>query len=209
MGLRKIFILVLALAVMLTTFMVESLFFRTRVLNVSAVEAVDDIGVYWDENCSMSVHSISWGVLSPGEVKKVVVYVRNEGNESFTLVLTPINWNPDNASRYLIFSWSCEDNRIGVGNVVKVTQSLLVSPYTKGITDFSFDIVFDVRRYFVSDVNGDGQVEMLDIFIIINAFMSQPGGSGWNPLADINKDDVIDILDLILVIKDFGRIWEH
>jgi len=59
--LRKTFIPVLVLVLLLTILLVEYLFFRTRVLNVSAVEAVDDIGVYWDENCSMSVYSISWG----------------------------------------------------------------------------------------------------------------------------------------------------
>jgi len=188
--------------------MVEFFFFRTRVLNVSAVEAVDDVGVYWDENCSMSVYSISWGVLSPGELKKVVVYVRNEGNESFALVLTPINWNPENASCYVKFSWNCEDNRIETGKVSKVTQSLHVSPYTRGITNFSFEIIFEIRKYLLTDINRDGIVDVYDAVTICVAYGSTPKDSKWNPDADLYKDDVIDIFDVTLVLKDYGKTWE-
>lgn len=206
---RKTFIPVLVFILLLTTFMVKFFFSRTSVPNVSAVEAVDDIGVYWDENCSISVHSISWGVLSLGEVEKVVVYVRNEGNESLSLVLTPTNWNPENASHYLDFSWSCQENRIEVGKVVKVTQSLIVSPYARGITDFSFDIIFEAGKYFLSDVNGDGIVDIFDLLAVCIAYESTPKDSKWNPDTDLNKDGIIDILDVVLVLKDYGKTWDH
>lgn len=209
MGLRKTFIPVLVLVLLSTIYMVEFSFFRTRVLNVSAVEADDDIGVYWDENCSMNVYSISWGALSPGDVKKVGVYVRNEGNESFSLVLTTTNWNTENASRYLSFSWSCEDNKIEVGRVVKVTQSLRVSHYTRGITDFSFDIIFETGKYLLADVNMDGVVDIVDVVIVSAAYRSTPKDPNWNPDADFNKDSVIDIVDVMLVVEDYGKTREH
>lgn len=208
MELRKTFIPVLVLVLLLTIFLVEFLFFRTHVLNVSAVEAVDDVGVYWDEKCSMSVYSVDWEVLSPGEVKKVVVYVRNEGSKSFTLVLTPTNWNPENASRYLDFSWSCEDNRIEVDEVVKVTQSLHVSPYTRGLTNFSFDIIFEIRKYLLSDVNRDGVVDIFDAVTVCLAYGSTPEDSKWNPDADLYKDGIINMYDAIIVLNDLGKTWE-
>jgi hypothetical protein len=207
--LRKTFIPVVVLVLLLAIFMAKFFFFRTSVRNVSAVEAVHDIGVYRDENCSTSVYSISWGVLSPGEVKEVVVYVRNEGNESFSLVLTPTNWNPGNASRYLIFSWSCGDDRIGVGDVVKVKQRLLVCPYTKGITDFIFDIIFDARKYFLSDVNKDGIVDMTDVAIVCMMYGYTQNDSKWNPDADLNKDGKVEMRDISLVARDYGKAWEH
>lgn len=209
MELRKTFIPVLVVVLLLTIFMVKFFFFRTSVRNVSAVEAVDNIGVYWDENCSMSVHSIHWGVLSLGEVEKVVVYVRNEGNESFSLVLTSMNWIPENASGYLNFSWSCEENRIEVGKVVKVTQSLIVSPYTRGITNFSFDIIFEIRQYLLSDVNRDGVVDIRDVVAVCVAYGCTPKDSKWNPDTDLNKDGIINLLDFILIVKDYGKAWEH
>ena len=210
MELRKAFVSVLVIVVVLTIFMVEFLFFGTRVLNVSAVEAVDDIGVYWDENCSTRVYSISWGVLSPGEVKEVVVYVRNEGSESFPLFLTPMDWNPESACRYLFFSWRlCEDRagaRIEVGEIVEVTQSLLVSPYTRGITDFSFGIIFDRSPSTIpGDVNGDRKVDGKDIAIMTEALLSSVGQPGYVPYADVNCDGRIDGKDIAIACKHFGQ----
>ena len=192
------------IAVLLAMFMVEFLFLGGSVHNVSAVKAVDGLAVYWDENCSMRVYSIDWGNLSLGEFREIVVYVRNEGNESFLLVLTPNNWNPENVSRYLDFSWSCGDKRVGVRQVVEVTQSLLVSPYTRGVSDFSFDIIFAPA---VTDINRDGIVNMRDVAIVSRAYGSSAEDPIWNPDADLNRDGVIDISDVALVAYDFGKTW--
>jgi len=201
--------LTLPLIVLLTVCMIEFLFFRTPVLNVSAVETADQIEVYWNENCSLRVNSIDWGVLSPDEVKKVVVYVRNEGNESFLLVLTPANWNPQNASRYLSFSWSYKDDIIGAGEVVKVTLSLYVSSHTRGISNFSFDIIFETRKYFLGDINKDGVVDLYDAVILSVAYGSTPSSPNWNPNADINSDKIIDIYDAVILVSDYGKQWRY
>lgn len=195
----------LTLILVLTIVVVKLLFSGTTVFSVSAVETANDVGVYWDASCSSRVYSIDWGVLSPGEVKKVVVYVRNEGNESFILVLMPANWNPKGASHYLNLSWSCERDWIDVGKVVEVTQTLFVSPYIKEISNFSFDIVFEGRKHFLGDLNTDGDVNMIDVAIVAIAFDSKPGDKRWNPNADLNRDGVINMLDIALVVKDFGK----
>ena len=51
---------------------------------VTAVEAEGSVGVYWDPAVTNSCRSIYWGQLSPGSRKTVVVYLKNEGNESFS-----------------------------------------------------------------------------------------------------------------------------
>ena len=56
------------------------------------------------------------------------------------------------------------------------------------------------------DVNGDGQVDVLDLLIVAAAFNSVPGSPGWNPDADLNQDSIVDILDLVLVGLDFGKL---
>lgn len=53
------------------------------------------------------------------------------------------------------------------------------------------------------DVNGDGKVDMLDISIIIDAFLSSPGQPNWNSDADINSDNSIDMLDVSIAIDHF------
>jgi hypothetical protein len=179
----RAFALVLVLVVGLTIFVVEFLFPRTNIPNVSAVITTQDIGTYWDKNCSLRVYSIDWGSLSPGEVKEVGIYVRNEGTGPFFLVLGPINLNPENAFDYLKFSWSSEarplnisraSNLIGVGEVAKVTQSLFVHPYIKGISSFSFDLLFEAKIYAPMNLQGDfdedGDIDSVDRIYMAKAY---------------------------------------
>lgn len=168
----------------------ELMFFKGPVPNVSGVETLEDIGVYWDENCSLRVHSIDWGILSPGEVREVVVFVRNEGNESFLFILRPENWVPENASDYLSFSWSCEDNKIEVGEVVKVTQNLFVSPVITGISNFSFDIVF---------------MHLCDPFTFLRAYGSSIEDPNYKAEADFDRDGDIDAFDFSIFRVNYGK----
>jgi len=57
----------------------------------------------------------------------------------------------------------------------------------------------------VGDVNGDGMVDIQDIYIVILAYDSYPGHPRWNPNADLNNDSRIDISDIYLVILNFGQ----
>jgi len=202
---RKTLALLLVPAVLLMILAGGSLLFRHSLPNVSAVETPKGIGVYWNESCSQTVYSVDWGILSPSAVKEIAVWVRNEANESFVLVLTPTNWNPLNASRYLSFSWLCQDNVVGAGGVVKVMLRLHVSPSVQGISGFSFDIVLEAREYFLGDLNKDGVVDSVDLGIFSWAFGSTPNDSRWNPNADLNNDAIIDSSDLTILAADWGK----
>lgn len=191
---------------MLAICIVDFSFFRLSVRNVSAVETLNGIEVYWDENCSRKVYSIDWGVISLGDVERVMVYVWNKGNKSFPLAIISANWNPENASRYLRFFWSCQDAIVGVDRVVKVTLSLYVSPYTIGISDFSFDIIF--FETILADVNRDGWVDMDDIGLIGLAYGAYPGHPEWNPNYDVNSDDFIDMTDIGIACLHYGETME-
>lgn len=57
------------------------------------------------------------------------------------------------------------------------------------------------------DISGDRTVDMLDISIIIYAFMTTPNNQQWNPLADVNKDNMVDMADLTLTIQNFMKTW--
>lgn len=193
----------LLLVLMLAIIDVNFLPFETNFLKVSGTETYA-IEVYWDANCSSRAYSIDWGVLRLSEVKKVVVYVVNRRNESFILFLTTVNWNPKNASRYLNFSWSVKDDRVEAGEIAEVIQTLSVSPFTMGISNFGFDIVFEGRKY-LGDINGDMTVNILDLARAARAYGSTPQDSRWDAFADLNNDYIINILDLALAAKDFGK----
>jgi hypothetical protein len=167
----------------------EFVFFKGPVANVSAVETLEDIGVYWDENCSLRVYSIDWGILSPGEAEEVVAFVRNEGNESFLFILRPQNWVPENASNHLRFSWSCDDSKVEVGEAVRVTLALLVSPNITGISDFSFDIVF---------------MHLCDLFTFFKAYGSSIDDPNYAPEADFDRDGRIDAFDFSIFRVNYG-----
>jgi PKD repeat protein len=57
----------------------------------------------------------------------------------------------------------------------------------------------------LGDINGDGQVNIVDITIVAAAFNSQPGMLSWNPAADLNNDKTVNILDLAMVAKEYGN----
>lgn len=208
MGTRKKFASFMVLAVLLAVFVVEFLFPRTAIPNASAVETTQDVGVYWDRSCSLAVYSIDWGVLSPGELKEVVVYVRNEGVTPFLLIIKPTNLNPGNVFEYLRVSWACESKLIEVGEVVQVTHRLLVYPYTRGISSFSFGIVFEEGTSILGDLNLDGVVDGRDLTLFIACYkgLTSPEtmyladlGGGTSPQFFV-CDGVVDDSDLTLFL---------
>jgi parallel beta-helix repeat protein len=56
-----------------------------------------------------------------------------------------------------------------------------------------------------TDLNKDGTVDILDIFIVARAFHSKLGDANWKPIADLDHNDQIDILDIFRVARDFGK----
>lgn len=57
---------------------------------------------------------------------------------------------------------------------------------------------------FVGDLNGDWQVNIVDLSIIAKAFDSTLGDARWNQNADLKQDEVINIVDITIAAKAFG-----
>jgi len=203
---RALYLLVV-LALLLTVSIVESLHYRNSIFNASAVETMGTINVYWDRYCRRKVSSIDWGTLTPGQTINLTVYVRNEGTELIRIIETPTNWNPTTASQYLSFAWTPNKEKIAAGEVVRITQTLYVATNIKGISSFSFDIVFQGVEYLQGDINKDGVVDGKDVSIFAKAFNSTPQDPNWNPDADLNKDGVVDGQDAAILSKDYGKPW--
>jgi hypothetical protein len=55
------------------------------------------------------------------------------------------------------------------------------------------------------DLNLDGTVNILDLGILAEAFLSYPNHPRWNPTADIDKNKVVNIIDAVLIGKHFGQ----
>lgn len=107
--------------------------------NVGAVKAIG-VGVYWDQACTNTVTSISWGMIEPGSAVNKTCYIQNEGNSASTLSLQTSNWNPSNATEYIDLIWDYGGQPINPDEVVRVTFTLSVLSSIQNITNFSFDI---------------------------------------------------------------------
>jgi hypothetical protein len=82
---------------------------------------------------------------------------------------------------------------------------LVVSLGTIGISNFSFDITFEGRKYYQGDANKDGVVDLLDIVMVALAFDSKQGSPNWNVNADLDKNGIVDIFDIATVGIDLGK----
>jgi len=191
-------LLVLLLAVLLAMYLLRYTALRSPA-SVSAVETVGNMGVYWDSRCLGKVYSVDWGVLHLGETKETVVYVQNEGNESFYLSLTTASWSPSSASSSLRFSWNPRGIRIQANEVATITLDLHVSGSVYQTTSFVFNMIFAGSEYLFGDLNKDNAVDTKDYIILRHALPSSPGKPNWNPDADLNKDGVIDVRDFQII----------
>jgi hypothetical protein len=67
---------------------------------------------------------------------------------------------------------------------------------------------------FVTDLNKDRKVDILDITIVAAVYGSHgpnipnpgdPPSKNWNPTADLDKNNLINIIDITMVAKDYGK----
>jgi hypothetical protein len=114
-----------------------------RIVGRGTVKAVS-VGVFWDSNCTSPVSFIDWGIVEPGSINNVTVYVRNEGNVAANISLATENWNPSSASDYLALSWNYDGRQLNPLEVIQTTLTLSVSSSVQGIESFSFDIIISV-----------------------------------------------------------------
>jgi len=197
---------VLVLMSVLAVLLVSSSFRSFSVPNASAVSVAGSaVGVYWDQAATNSCVSIFWGTLAPGQSRTFVLYVRNEANQSLYYLLLASRWSPVIASQFLGLRWSYDGSKMGVGSVLRVLLTLSVSPLTRGVSDFSFDVVILASPYLFGDVNFDGRVDIRDMAAIVKVFGSSLGSAVWNPSADVNSDGRVDVFDLAVAAKNFGK----
>jgi hypothetical protein len=200
-----------ALAVVVSSIILFAFMFlvtKNNIANVSAVEA-NGVGVYWDSHCTDTVSSIDWGHLTPGSVKNVVVYIRNEVEEPLYLILSTMNWNPSKAFdyNYITLRWDYSGQRTNPSEALKITLILSVNRYIEGISIFSFDIVIIGSQRMPGDVDGDGDVDGSDMRKVILAMFTAPGDTNWNPNADMDYDEDVDGGDQKICQNHMFKSW--
>jgi alpha-tubulin suppressor-like RCC1 family protein len=58
------------------------------------------------------------------------------------------------------------------------------------------------------DLNGDNQISLADLLLLLKAYGSTPNSSNWNPAADLNCDGQVSLTDLLLLLKNYGDVGQ-
>ena len=70
--------------------------------------------------------------------------------------------------------------------------------------DFTILEVF-APEVLAADLNKDGIVSIVDIFIVARAYGTMPEDPNWNQIADLNNDEAINIQDITIVAREYGK----
>lgn len=74
----------------------------------------------------------------------------------------------------------------------------------EGITLASEKVYFTVS--IIGDLNGDGEVDLIDVSLFLQAYGSTSDDPNWNPQADMAyPHGKIDIFDLVTIITHYGE----
>jgi len=57
----------------------------------------------------------------------------------------------------------------------------------------------------LGDLNNDGGVYIVDLYMVAKAYFSNPYDPTWNPIVDLNDDGRINIEDIFVVAKQYGK----
>jgi len=64
------------------------------------------------------------------------------------------------------------------------------------------DIVLKILPH-RADLNEDGKVDILDLYVLCRAYGSYVGHERWDARADINHDGKVNIWDAVIIAKSF------
>lgn len=99
------------------------------------------VGIYAGPDTTIVVSEVNWGNLTPGEVKNITVYMRNEGTIPVTLSMVTESWDPPSAEIFISLAWDYDGRELAVDAIIPVVFTLTVSPDVTGIYDFTFNVV--------------------------------------------------------------------
>jgi hypothetical protein len=131
----------------------------------------------------------------------VTIAVVNSTGAQFTIgsfMNVPVN---NGTSTDLTLTW----NTTGFAK-----DSYTISAYAEpvqGETNTADNTLTDgiVKITIIGDLNGDGKVNLVDVFKVALAYGSVQGDSRWDPNLDINNDGKINLIDYFITALNFGK----
>jgi outer membrane protein assembly factor BamB len=189
-------------------------------VTVAASDGIDQAKKEWlltvtDVKRDLAVTDITLSkeVVGQGYPLEINVTVENQGDLSEIFYIT-INANTtmihtkeitlaSGTSASLTFTWNTTG--FDKGNY---TISVYVYP-VPGETNMTNNIMYagpNVRVTIPGDVDGDFDVDILDVVKITSIYATKLGDLTFNPNSDINNDGVITILDVVICTSHYAQI---
>jgi parallel beta-helix repeat protein len=99
------------------------------------------------------------------------------------------------------FSWNATGIAFGNYTITAYAEPL------QNETDISDNTLSSciVRVSAVGDVNGDGKVDLKDVYLLSKTCGTSPDSPKWNSDYDVNNDGTIDLKDFYMACKNFGE----
>jgi parallel beta-helix repeat protein len=128
-------------------------------------------------------------------------------NFSVTAYLNSMPITPQNASldsgAYTTLTFTMNTSGISMGNYA-------ISAYAwpvPGEADTSDNNCTGgtIKVSIIGDLNGDGKVNLIDVFSVALAYGSYPGRPAWNPNYDVNNDGKINLIDYFITALNYGK----
>jgi hypothetical protein len=145
-----------------------------------------------------------------GSTTTVNVTVENHGayDETFNLVLytnaTVIDTSSVSLaagnSTLVIFTWNTTD--YGYGRHI-ISAHVAPVPGETNTTDNTLTLG-TIRVSILGDIDGDFDVDILDVVTVTIIYGSRRGDPVYKPAADLNNDGVINIFDVVTCTRNYG-----
>ena len=85
--------------------------------------------------------------------------------------------------------------------VVGTVNSDGISATFNNVVTLSTVVAYLSNGSVLGDVNGDGNVNCVDVSLVKSSFGKRTGQVGFNSAADLNNDNTVNILDLFIVSR--------
>lgn len=118
---------------------------ETKDLLILSVNPADEFGFIDNKNLKLLDHLV-WGTVRPANNYSRQVFLYNNGTDFFPYVwMNYGNFVPELAGQYIAVEWDYPYQKpMFSGQVLPINLKLVVAEKVSGVTDFSFDIAFDI-----------------------------------------------------------------
>jgi parallel beta-helix repeat protein len=161
----------------------------------------EGIGLYFSSDCIITANNITnnqIGIAFYDSSNNSIAHNNIAANSYQAYTESSVNvWDDGSKGNYWSDYNGTDSNQDGIGD----------TPYTIDTDNQDRYPLMkpDAKPGLTTDINKDGAVNILDIFLIAKSFKAKRGFPGWNPDADIDGNGTIDILDIVAVALDFGK----